>query len=131
MVRNSKFTTSVKVYLGAAASVLGLLLVWTQLDWPVPAFTDEIEAVSAEIRRDMATQFDTTHKRIGSLERFNLDTRVIVLGFEWERLFKLIQVYELKQSPTASDKQLLIEWRVKLRRVEKQLGQLNNDSSLP
>ena len=123
-----RFTTAVKVWFTTAASVLGFFLVWMQLGWPVPAFTHEVEAAALQLRIEMAGQNEATMERVASLEKFNLDTRSIVLSFEWERLFKLIKSYENKSALNPSDEQLLIEWKIKIRNIEGQLRQLNGQS---
>ena len=103
-------------------AVLGAATAWAAAGLPIPAMQSYVD----ELRAEMITSQETVIQRIASVEKFNMDTRAIVLSFEWERLFKQIEAMENQETLSQSDEALLVEWKIKLRRVQQQLDNLNH-----
>lgn len=94
-------------------SVMAAAVAWGELDLPRPAWFSEVQ----EVREELGEQ-------IAGNAQFAVQTRLLVLGQEWERLDREIEQLEDKGQLSASDRELLSKKRLRKRTVSQQLKAL-------
>ena len=100
------FWKKVGIVFGAIGAVLGVMISWQSMEFlPRWAWHTEVAAV-----QDFAEQ-----------------TRLLVLGQEWERLDRDISKLEEKTSLTQEERELLSKKRLRKSTVEQQLRQLQEN----
>lgn len=93
-----------------AAAVLVAAVSWAQLDLPRPAWHSEVVEVASVLGEQIAGN-----------SQFAVQTRLLILGQEWERLDREISQLEEKGVLSASDRELLSKKRLRKSTVNHQL----------
>lgn len=82
---------------GLIAAVFTIMVAWTTLDLPRPAFISEVRAASDKLEQ----QISKLTKSVDRMSKFEVGTRSLILNQEWWRLQRQVEVYEAKpSSPT-------------------------------
>ncbi|MGI9492914.1 MAG: hypothetical protein ACR2QF_11000 [Geminicoccaceae bacterium] len=98
--------------MSALAVLLGIATAWTQLGWPRPALSSDLEPLQA----DMAT-----------MQQFQIGTRAIVLDQQWWRLQEQIDGVAIRLEETPGSPMLRDHHRRLIRSqgaIQKQIDQL-------
>jgi hypothetical protein len=102
---------------GTIGSIMAAAVAWGELDLPRPAWLSEVEQVRTELG-----------EQIAGGAQFAVQTRLLVLGQEWERLDREIEKLENQGQLSASDRELLSKKRLRKRTVSQQLQALASGS---
>lgn len=102
---------------GTISALMAAAVAWGELDLPRPAWYSEVEEVKVELGEQIAGN-----------AQFAVQTRLLVLGQEWERLDREITRLESQGALSASDRELLSKKRLRKRTVSQQLKALAEGS---
>jgi hypothetical protein len=97
------FWKKVGIVFGAIGAVLGVMISWQSIEF-LPRWA--------------------WHTEVAAVQDFAVDTRMLVLGQEWERLDQQISKLEEKPILTAAERELLAKKRLRKATVESQLKEL-------
>lgn len=96
-IKESDIMVKMKIYswgAGLIAAMFTIIVAWTTLDLPRPAFISEVRAASDKLEQ----QISELTKSVDRMSRFEVGTRSLLLNQEWWRLQRQIEVYEAKPS---------------------------------
>lgn len=102
---------------GTISALMAGAVAWGELDLPRPAWYSEV----VEVRVELGEQ-------IAGGAQFAVQTRLLVLGQEWERLDREIEQLENKGNLSPSERELLSKKRLRKRTVSQQLKGLAEGS---
>ena len=103
MFENMTFWKKVGIVFGAIGAVLGVMISWQSIEF-LPRWA--------------------WHTEVAAVQDFAVQTRLLVLGQEWERLDREITQLEEKAPLSPSDRELLSKKRLRKQVVEQQLREL-------
>ncbi len=115
---NLSFFKKVAIVFGSIGAVLTVMISWQAIEvlprWAWKAEVDEVASVLSE--------------QIAGNSQFAVQTRVLILGQEWERLDREIAQLEEKGSLTVSERELLSKKRLRKSIVSQQMNALADGS---
>lgn len=122
------FFEKYKMVIGAIALTLGVMATWQNMDFlPRWAWHDEVEKLQAEMSESQSALQRTMQEQIASNAQFAVQTRLLVLGQEWERLDREITRLEEKGNLTAEERELLSKKRLRKTLVSEQIKDLQKE----
>lgn len=105
LIKENDIMTKMKIYswsAGLVAALFTIMVAWTTLDLPRPAFISEVRAADNKLEQ----QISKLTKSVDRMSRFEVGTRSLLLNQEWWRLQRQIEIYETK--PSSSTIRMLV-----------------------